>query len=239
MKLDRWLFTFGKLSRREADKAISEGRVTVDGIVTIKPFLDVDEKKTILLDGALVQKTAMEPVIMKLYKPRGVVVSKVDQRACSSTVFDLLPKSETRWIYVGRLDIDSEGLLLLTNVGRIAHFLESPKTALKREYMVKVFGHVDDSKLSAIQQGPNIKGINYSACKISVLRQAEKQTWLKIVLTEGKNREIRILMDHIGLRVSRLIRTAYGPFTINNMKPGEIESIFCRAISKINLFPLM
>ena len=158
------------------------------------------------------------------HKPAGLVTSHKDEKN-RATVFDNLPENMPRVISVGRLDLNSEGLLLLTNNGELSRKLELPSNGWARRYKVRVFGDVKPDKLLLLQKGIVVDGIEYGAIKAEVESRQGANTWLKVTLSEGKNREIRRVMKAIGLEVSRLIRLSYGPFQLGNLKKGEVKEI--------------
>ena len=158
------------------------------------------------------------------HKPTGLVTTHKDEKG-RATVFDNLPVGLPRVISVGRLDLNSEGLLLLTNNGELSRRLELPSNGWVRRYRVRVHGFVDESKLQNLQNGIEIEGVQYGAVKAVVDSRQGTNTWLSVTLSEGKNREIREVMKAIGLEVSRLIRVSYGPFQLGNLKAGEVREV--------------
>jgi len=213
----------GFCSRRDAERWIEAGRVTVNGKVQLSPAYNATAQDIITVDGKpLIGAEA--PRLWRYYKPRGLVVSHRDEKD-RDTVFDSLPDDLPRVISVGRLDLDSEGLLLLTNSGDLARYLELPDTGWTRKYRVRVRGRVEAEKLTALSKGITIDGIHYRGVDASIDRQMDSNAWLTIILKEGKNREIRRIMEHLGYPVSRLIRVSFGPFKLNQMQDGEVEEV--------------
>jgi len=213
----------GLCSRREAERWIEEGRVKVNGQTITSPALNVEESDKISVDGEkLPQKEPSR--LWKYYKPRGLVTSHNDEQG-RQTIFDVLPDHLPRVISVGRLDLNTEGLILLTNDGELARHLEHPSTGWIRRYRVRVFGEVDPLLLKKIENGVTIMGVRYGPIMATLDRQQGDNAWITIAITEGKNREIRKVMDHLGYQVNRLIRVSYGPFTLGEMKEGEVLSI--------------
>jgi 23S rRNA pseudouridine2605 synthase len=213
----------GVASRRGAEAMIAAGRVAVDGRVLDSPALNVTERNVITVDGKPI--AAAEPTRLWLYhKPTGLVTSHRDPEG-RNTVFEMLPKDLPRVISVGRLDINSEGLLLLTNDGELARYLESPRTGWKRRYRARVWGEVDERKLEALRQGATIDGVRYAPAEIAVESFKASNSWLAVGIREGKNREVRNLLAHAGLQVSRLIRVAYGPFQLGALERGEVREV--------------
>ncbi len=213
----------GVASRREAERMIEAGRVTVNGKVIDSPALNVTAKDKITVDGKPVSEP--EPSRLWLYhKPPGLVTTTRDEKG-RATIFDNLPEEMPRVISVGRLDLNSEGLLLLTNDGGIKRKLELPATGWLRKYRVRVNGRPKDEDFAPLRQGLVIDGERFQPMTVSLDRQQGANAWLTIGLREGKNREIRRAMEDIGFTVNRLLRVSYGPFQLGNLKPGEVEEI--------------
>lgn len=210
-------------SRRDVERLIAAGRVSVKGQVLTTPAVLVDSLEGVTVDGRPVQ--APEPTRAWRYaKPRGLVTTHKDPQG-RPTVFEALPKALPRLVSVGRLDLDTEGLLILTNDGGLARWMELPQTGLRRRYRVRVFGTPDAAALAALAQGVTIDGIAYEPIEAHVEKQLTSNAWLSVSIAEGKNREVRRVLQHLGLRVNRLIREAYGPFSLGPLKPGEIAAI--------------
>jgi pseudouridine synthase len=218
----------GISSRREAEELIEAGRVTVNGRVVASPALNVLPKDRITVDGKEVGEP--EPPRLWLYhKPAGLVTSAKDEKG-RETVFDQLPKELPRVMSVGRLDLNSEGLLLLTNDGEIKRRLELPDTGWLRKYRVRVKGTATEAMLEPLRKGVTIDGEEFQPMEVMFDRQQGANAWLTIGLREGKNREIRRAMEHIGLTVNRLIRISYGPFRLNTLQPGQVEEVRGRVL---------
>ena len=222
-RLAKKIAAAGFCSRRDAEKWIADGRVTVNGSVHLSPAFNAGPDDRITVDGKPVE-SAGAPRLWRFYKPRGLVVSNRDEKG-RATIFDSLPEGMPRVVSVGRLDLDSEGLILLTNSGELARHLELPSTGWSRKYRVRVRGQVDEERLASLADGITIDGVSYRGIKAALDRQASGNAWLTIALTEGKNREIRRVMEHLGHTVSRLIRTSFGPFTLGDLDEGGIEEI--------------
>jgi len=158
------------------------------------------------------------------YKPVGLITSHKDEQN-RETVFDNLPSYMPRVVSVGRLDLNSEGLLLLTNNGELSRELELPKNAWSRRYRVRVHGRIDTAKLESLKNGVNIDGIEYGKVNVTIDSQNATNAWLTVSLNEGKNREVRKLMKYVGLDVARLIRVSYGPFQLGSLKKGEVKEV--------------
>ncbi len=218
----------GIASRRGAEALIQDGRVTVNGKTIDSPALNVIVSDKITVDGKSLG--APEPLKMwRYYKPIGLVTSESDEKG-RETVFDALKDSLPRVVSVGRLDINSEGLLLLTNDGGIKRKLELPATGWLRKYRVRVNGAPTDDMLAPLRKGITADGEKFQPMDVSLDRIQGANAWLTIGLREGKNREIRRALGEVGLKVNRLIRVSYGPFRLEDLKPGEVEEIKSRVI---------
>ncbi len=218
----------GIASRREAERMIADGRVKVNGKVIDSPALNVTEKDRILVDGKWVSEP--EPPRVWLYhKPAGLVTTNRDEKG-RDTVFDALPEDMPRVMSVGRLDLNSEGLLLLTNDGELKRNLELPSTGWLRRYRVRVRGDGSKIDLDALRKGITVEGIKYAPMEVQLDRQQGSNAWFTIALREGKNREIRRAMEAVGAVVNRLIRISYGPFQLGNLKAGEVEEVKRRVL---------
>lgn len=218
----------GLCSRREAERWIADGRVEINGKLLETPACVVTESDVIKVDNKIVG-APQDTRLFMFHKMTGVVTTSKDEQG-RATVFDRLPEDLPRLVTVGRLDMNTEGLLLLTNDGELSRYLELPATGWKRRYRVRVHGRVDVKKLEKLKSGITIEGIFYKSIEASldkdqVMDRGGTNTWLSIVLTEGKNREVRRVMEAIGLKVNRLIRTAYGPFNLGNMPRGEVVEV--------------
>jgi 23S rRNA pseudouridine2605 synthase len=220
----------GLCSRRDAERWIAEGRVKVDGkVLTTAAFL-VTEANVILVDGQPVGE-AEKTRLWRYHKPAGLVTSHKDEQG-RTTVFERLPDDMPRVISVGRLDLTSEGLLLLTNDGALARRLELPSTGWVRRYRVRVHGVPDPMKLAELERGITIDGVSYGPIKAVLDRQQGANAWLTVGLKEGKNREIRKVMEHLGWSVSRLIRIAYGPFQLGLLPVAGVEEVPSKALKE-------
>jgi len=213
----------GLCSRREAESWIEAGRVKVNGKKITSPALNVSEKDAVVVDGKLLQ--AKEPTRLWLYhKPAGLVTTHKDE-AGRPTVFEHLPANMPRVISVGRLDLNSEGLLLLTNDGGLARKLELPSTGWIRRYRVRVFGEITISMMAEMKKGLVVAGVHYGSADVVVDSKKGDNSWLTVGLKEGKNREIRKLFEYYGCSVSRLLRVSYGPFALGALPKGEIKEV--------------
>jgi 23S rRNA pseudouridine2605 synthase len=213
----------GIASRREAERLIAEGRVAVNGKVVDSPALNVTETDKITFDGTPVAEPE-PPRLWRYHKPTGLVTTAKDEKG-RETVFDALPGDLPRVMSVGRLDLNSEGLLLLTNDGEIKRRLELPATGWLRRYRVRVNGAPTEETLAPLRAGLEVEGERFKPMEARLDRQQGANAWLTIGLREGRNREIRRAMGALGLTVNRLIRISYGPFRLGELKPGEVEEI--------------
>ena len=213
----------GVASRREAERMIEMGEVSVNGKVITSPALNVTSRDKITVRGEPVGQPE-PPRLWLYYKPEGLVTSASDEKG-RDTVFDHLPEDMPRVMSVGRLDLNSEGLLLLTNDGELKRRLELPSTGWLRKYRVRVNGNPTEPEIEPLRKGITIEGEKFQPMEVKIDRHQGANAWLTIGLREGKNREIRRAMAHIGMTVNRLIRTSYGPFRLNEMTPGEVEEI--------------
>ena len=216
----------GICSRRDAEKLIAEGRVTLDGETVTTPAIRVTENNVVAVDG----KPLVEPEgtrLWRYYKPAGLVTTHKDPEG-RPTVFQTLPKSLPRVVSVGRLDVNSEGLLLLTNDGSMARWLELPSAGWQRKYRVRLFGKVTQADLDRLAMGITIDGVKYGPVVADLERSKGMYSWASVTLKEGKNREVKRLMEHLGLKVARLIRVQFGPFHLGQMEEGAVEEIPAR-----------
>lgn len=215
----------GVASRREVERMIEAGRVAVDGKVLTSPAFNVTDKNVIAVDGKVIG-AAEEPRVWRYHKSAGTLTTNRDPQG-RPTIFDKLPPGMPRVVTIGRLDFNTEGLLLLTNDGALARHLELPQNAWTRHYRVRVYGRVDEGKLKKLEKGAEIEGVKYEPIKVEVEREKKEgaNTWLFVSLREGKNREIRKVMEHLGLQVTRLLRVAFGPFQLGKLPRGAMEEI--------------
>ena len=213
----------GLCSRRDAEKWIAEGRVALKGEVLRSPAINVSDPQELTVDGKPLPE-ADRPRLWRYHKPAGLVTTHRDEKG-RPTVFAALPKELPRLVSVGRLDLNSEGLLLLTNDGGLARRLELPANGWLRRYRVRVHGTVDPAQLAALEKGVTIDGVAYGEIHAALERAQGSNAWLIVSLREGRNREVRRVMAHLGLAVTRLIRIAYGPFQLGNLERGALEEV--------------
>ncbi len=220
----------GLCSRREAERWIADGRVKVNGKLLATPAFEVTPKDLVLVDGKPLPAT--EPVqLWRYYKPKGLVTTHKDPQE-RPTVFASLPPELPRVVSIGRLDFNSEGLLLLTNDGALARHLELPSTGWLRRYRARAHGRVSQAELDALKDGVEIEGVRYGPIEATIDSVQGGNAWLTMALREGKNREVRRILAHLGLEVNRLIRISYGPFQLLDLKPGAVESVKRRVLAE-------
>jgi len=226
----------GLASRREIERLIGLGKIAVNGRILETPAVLVKATDVITVDGQVVGKA--EPTrLWRYHKPVGLVTTERDPSG-RPTVFDKLPADLPRVLKVGRLDLNSEGLLLLTNDGELARALELPSAGWVRRYRARALGHTTQARLDALKDGTTVDGVIYGPMEATLDKLAEKadgraNVWVTVSITEGKNREVRKVLESIGLKVNRLIRLAYGPFQLGNLEPGEVEEIGPRVIREM------
>jgi len=218
----------GVASRREAERLIEAGRVTVNGQKISRAALNVTPDDKVAVDGRALD--APEPARLWLYhKPTGRVTTTRDEQG-RATIYDDLPGDMPRVVSIGRLDLNSEGLLLLTNDGALKRRLELPSTGWLRRYRVRVNGRPEDSAFEPLRRGLTVGGETFQPMTVTLDRQQGANAWITVAIREGKNREIRRAMEDVGLRVNRLIRLSFGPFQLGQLKPGEVEEIRPRVL---------
>ena len=225
-RLAKFLSQRGWGSRRQLELRIREGRVTVNGAVILDPAYGTHPQDQVTFDGTKVQASSPPARLFAYHKPRGLLTTHHDPQGRPTVFQDLstkMPEGVQRFISVGRLDMDSEGLLLLTTSGALARTLELPATGLQRTYHVRVYGHVDLDHLSRLAQGITVEGIHYGAIRAQLLRQSGRNSWVEVTLHEGKNREIRRVFAHMNLQVNKLIRLSYGPFFLDTLSSGDLR----------------
>lgn len=222
-RIAKYLARAGVASRREAEKLIEQGIVTVDGKTLTTPAFKVTADMDIRVDGTRIGKPDA-PRLWRYHKPDGLVTTHKDPQG-RPTVFDAVAGRLPRVISVGRLDLTTEGLLLLTNDGGLARRLELPSTGWARRYRVRAYGRTSQRALDALKDGVEIDGVSYGPVRAKIDQVQGSNSWITLSINEGKNREVRNLMRHLDLTVNRLIRTAYGPFQLGKLPKGEFEEI--------------
>ena len=223
MRIAKAIAHAGLCSRRDAERMIEAGRVAVNGKVLRTPAHIVSAKDRIAVDGKPLPE-AQAPRLFRYHKPRGLVTSHKDPQG-RKTVFEALPEGLPRIVSVGRLDINTEGLLLLTTDGELARHLELPSTGWLRRYRVRAHGRVTQEALDALRQGVTIDGIHDGPFEARIDREQGANLWLTLGLREGKNREVKRLAEHLGLTVNRLIRISFGPFALGDLAEGAVEEV--------------
>ncbi len=222
-RIAKWLARAGVASRRDAEKLLAEGVVAVNGAVVTHPATFVDAADIVQVRGAVVDAPDRTR-LWRYHKPEGLVTTHRDPQN-RPTVFDALPPGLPRVVSVGRLDLNSEGLLLLTNDGALARRLELPDNGWTRRYRVRVYGVIDNRALGGLVRGVTVEGVRYGPIEAMLDARTGTNAWLSVALKEGRNREVRKVMAHLGLQVTRLIRVAYGPFQLGNLERGGVDEV--------------
>ena len=228
MRIAKALARAGLCSRREAERWIEAGRVSVNGAVIRSPALNVAANDRIVVDGKPLPQRERTRLFL-FHKPRGLVTTSADPEG-RPTIFGALPKDVPRLVTVGRLDMNTEGLLLLTNDGGLARALELPATGWLRRYRVRAYGKVLQHRLDGLRSGITVDGVRYGAIEATLDREQGDNSWITFAMREGKNREIRNVLGELGLKVNRLIRLSYGPFQLGDLPAGAVEEIKTRAL---------
>jgi 23S rRNA pseudouridine2605 synthase len=229
MRIAKAIARAGLCSRRDAEAWIAEGRVQLNGKVVLSPAVNVGLSDAIVVDGKPLPQAA--PVrLWRYYKPKGRVTTHRDPQG-RPTVFEALPKELPRVISIGRLDFNTEGLLLLTTEGALARHLELPSTGWLRRYRVRAHGAVTAEQLAALAKGLTVDGVRYGPVEAKLDREQGSNVWLTIGLREGKNREVRKILGTLGLEVTRLIRLSFGPFALGDLEPGQVEEVPQRTLA--------
>jgi 23S rRNA pseudouridine2605 synthase len=222
-RIAKLLARAGIASRREVERLIGEGRIAINGETVTTPATLLTDLAGVTYDGRPVR----EPKATRLYrfhKPAGCLTAAFDPKG-RPTIYDRLPPGMSRVMPVGRLDFTTEGLLLLTNDGELKRALELPRNKVPRTYRARAFGDISQAQLEDLSEGITIDGIHYGSINANLERRTGRNCWIELTLTEGKNREVRRVLEHLGLQVSRLIRTSYGHLTIADLPPGAIEEV--------------
>jgi len=222
-RIAKLLARAGVASRREIERMIAEGRIALNGEKLTTPATLLEDLSGVTVDGKPVRPAAATR-LFRFYKPQGAITAERDPRG-RATIYDRLPPGLPRLMPVGRLDFMTEGLLLLTNDGELKRQLELPRTGVVRTYRARAFGHVTQAQLERLADGIKIEGVHYGSIDANLERRTGRNCWIEMSLTEGKNREVRRVLAHLGMQVSRLIRTGYGPFTLEGMEPGDADEI--------------
>ena len=222
-RIAKYLARAGIASRRACETLIAEGQVVVNGRKVLSPAMKVTGKEKILVAGEPV--SAPEPArLWRYHKPPGLITSNSDP-AGRRTIFDELPKSLPRTVTIGRLDLNTEGLLLLTNDGGLARALELPDNEIPRSYRARAHGRVAPSKLQALEDGLTVDGERFGSISAELERETGTNNWLRVTLSEGRKREVRRALEAVGLQVNRLIRVSFGPFDLSDLPPGGVQEV--------------
>ena len=222
-RIAKLLARAGVASRREIERMIAAGRIAIDGKILDTPATVLKSLHGVTVDGEPVG----QPIPAKLYcyhKPAGLLTTERDPKG-RPTIYDKLPKGLPRLMPVGRLDLNTEGLLLMTNDGGLKRQMELPSSGVERIYRARAFGDVSQQQLERLMDGITIEGVRYGPIDANLERRTGRNQWIELKLAEGKNREVRHVLEHFGLQVSRLIRTAYGPFWLGDIAKGQVEQV--------------
>ena len=222
-RIAKLLARAGIASRREVERMIAEGRIALNGEKLETPATLLNDLSGVTVDGKPVRPAAATR-LFRFYKPQGTITAAHDPKG-RATIYDRLPNGLPRLMPIGRLDFMTEGLLLLTNDGELKRQLELPRTGVVRTYRARAFGRVTQAELENLAEGITIDGVHYGSINANLERRTGSNCWIEMSLTEGKNREVRRVLAHLGLQVSRLIRVAYGPFTMSGLEPCAVDEI--------------
>jgi 23S rRNA pseudouridine2605 synthase len=222
-RIAKLLARAGIASRREVERMIAEGRIAIGGKPVETPATLLTSLVGVTVDGRPVRPAAPAR-LFRYHKPPGLLTAERDPKG-RPTIYDRLPKGLPRVMPVGRLDLNTEGLLLLTTDGELKRQLELPSSGVERSYRARVFGEVSQARLEELIHGIEIDGIRYGSIDANLERRTGRNAWIELKLTEGKNREVRRVLEHLGLQVSRLLRTAYGPFPLADLPVGAVDEV--------------
>ena len=228
MRLSKFLAHSGYCSRREAEQFIQKNKVIINGNACNNFSYQVKKNDEVFIGNTQI-KEQKKIELYALNKPRGYITSKKDELN-RKTVYDLLPLDKKNLLTIGRLDFNTEGLLLFTNNGEHKRYFELPKNKITRTYEVKVYGNINNSDIKKIEAGIMINGIKHQVKQITLIKKLKTNNWLRIRLVEGKNREIRKIFESLGFVVNRIIRTHYGSYSLNKMKRGEFKKMIIKKI---------
>ena len=222
-RIAKLLARAGIASRREIERMIAEGRIALNGAVLDTPATILTSLDGVTVDGMSVEAPTAAR-LFRFHKPAGLLTAERDFSG-RRTIYDRLPAGLPRVMPVGRLDLNTEGLLLLTTDGELKRQLELPSSGVERSYRARAYGHVSQAQLEDLMLGVEIEGVRYGSINANLERRTGRNCWIEMSLTEGKNREVRNVLEHLGLQISRLIRTAYGPFTVTGLEPGDVDEV--------------
>lgn len=232
-RIAKLLARAGVASRREIERMIADGRIALDGKVLTTPATILPSLAGITVDGNPV-KAAPAPRIFLFHKPAGVLTTERDPKG-RRTIYDVLPKDLPRLVPVGRLDLNTEGLLLMTTDGELKRQLELPSSSVVRTYRARAYGRVTQAQLEDLMHGVEIEGIRYGSIDANMERRTGANVWIEMKLTEGKNREVRRVLEYLGMTVSRLIRTSYGPFELLDLPSGQVAEADRNAVARLKV----
>jgi len=235
-RIAKFLARAGVASRRDAEKLITEGRIRLNNVPVTHPATFVAEGDIVTFDGKPVGEQRSRTRLFRYHKPDGLMVTHKDPQG-RPTVFERMPAGLPRLVSVGRLDLNSEGLLLLTNDGALARHLELPANAWIRRYRVRAFGAPEPAQLAALAKGVTVEGVKYGPIEAGLDSRKGDNVWVTMALKEGKNREIRKVLAHLGMKVSRLIRVAYGPFQLGDLPRGAVAEVPPKVLREQVKFP--
>ncbi len=222
-RIAKLLARAGVASRREVERMIAEGRITLNGEMVETPATLLKSLNGVAVDGQLVKQA--EPTSLFIFhKPAGYLTAERDYKG-RQTIYDILPTDLPRLMPIGRLDYSTEGLLLLTNDGEFKRKMELPKTGVERTYRARAFGEISQEQLEELIHGIEVDGVRYGRINANLERRTGRNQWIEMTITEGKNREVRRVLEYFGLEVSRLIRTRYGPFELDDIAPGAVHAV--------------
>lgn len=222
-RIAKLLARAGIASRREVERMIDDRRIALNGVALETPATILTSLEGITVDGKPVQ-AAKASRLFRFYKPNGVLTTERDPKG-RRTIYDVLPKGLPRLMPIGRLDFNTEGLLLLTNDGELKRQMELPATGVPRTYRARTYGQVSQAQLEDLIHGIEIEGVRYGSIDANLERRTGANGWVEMTLTEGKNREVRRVLEFLGLEVSRLIRTSYGPFALGDLERGAVAEV--------------
>jgi 23S rRNA pseudouridine2605 synthase len=228
-RIAKLLARAGVASRRDIERLIAEGRIALNGETLTTPATVLDDLTGVTVDGKPVRPPAAAR-LFRYYKPPTTLTAARDPKG-RPTIYERLPPGLPRVMPVGRLDFMTEGLLLLTNDGGLKRELELPSTGVVRRYRARAFGAVSQADLEALSEGVTIEGMRYGSIDANLERRTGRNCWIEMSLSEGKNREVRRVLAYLGLQVSRLIRTAYGPFSLAGLEPGDVDEVDRNALA--------
>jgi len=233
-RIAKLLARAGIASRREVERMIADGRIALDGKTLETPATILPGLRGVTVDGKPVAKPERTR-LFRFHKPPGLLTAERDPKG-RQTIYDALrnslPRDTPRLIPIGRLDLNTEGLLLMTNDGELKRTMELPSSGVPRTYHARTFGIVSQARLESLMEGITIEGVNYGSINANLERRTGRNQWIELTLAEGKNREVRRVLEHLGLKVSRLLRTSYGPFGLGTLPRGATEEVMKHEVER-------